>query len=95
MSDTVTPLRSGITIEQTDKQKMLEYIAQVFDEMQADNKTPVCMVFSLVGELGQCRSGYLTGDSVNECNTLHISRGVMSLNVDYQAWETASNASDL
>lgn len=88
MTDTVTPLFGG-EVQHSDKQMMLDYVAQRFDEMAAEGTAPVCLVFGFVSEQGTAQCSYMTSNVIKGHNVLHISRAVMAINCDYQVWDHA------
>lgn len=89
MSDTgtVTPLFGG-EVQSSDKQMMLDYVAQWFDDMAKEDNAPQCLLFSLVSEKGAVKCGYITTDKIGDRNTLYISRALMALQVDYNVWDS-------
>lgn len=89
----VTPLFGG-EVQSCDKQAMLDYVAKTFDELAAEGKAPVCLVFSLVSELGAMRSGYMTADKIADRNCLYISRAMQGLQGDYDLWDSTDRAPD-
>lgn len=78
----------GGEVQSSDKQMMLDYVAQWFDDMAADDKAPVCLLFSLVSEKGCVKSGYITSDKIDDRNTLYISRAAMAIQGDYHVWDS-------
>ena len=85
--DKVRPIREGVTTSER-KQQFLDHVAATYDRVtDADGREPVCIVFALVGESGTGQSGYASHPSIDHFNVLHISRGVMCLNLDYAHWD--------
>jgi hypothetical protein len=84
--DKVRPLRGDMPTNLPNKQQALDYVAQRWDELAADGKAPVCIVFALVAESGAAASHYLTASHIEEGNTLYVSRAVMVVNSDYNDW---------
>lgn len=85
MTDNIKPIRDGIA-PSAGKQQFLDYVAQRWDDLAADGERPVCIVFALVAESGSAVGSYMTAPHIHDENTLHISRGVMVLNSDYNDW---------
>lgn len=69
------------------KQALLDTIAQTYDQLAADAGEPVCVVFGLVTPSGGVRTGYHTLSAIDGSNSLHISRAVMCINLDYAHWD--------
>lgn len=84
--DKVRPLRGELSTNLPNKQQVLDYVAQRWDELAADGEPPVCIVFALVAESGAAASHYLTAPHIDEGNTLYVSRAVMVTNCDYNDW---------
>ena len=85
MSDNIKPIREGVTATRG-KQQYLDYIAQEWDRLAADGHQPACIVFAVVAESGEAATGYMTAPDIREGNTMHIAKGIMSLNADYNDW---------
>lgn len=84
--DKIKAIREDVVFSEG-KQTMLDTFAAAFDELAADGREPVAMVFAFVTVNGNCRTGYHTLSEVDDSNALHIARGVACINMDMHVWD--------